>query len=139
MMAVIASPRTPRYRPAMPSIEDRALFDRLAAMHHGLAARLAALPLTPHALLDIGAAVIFHGALEGNWLSTQTPALDRCVVARFAIEHERLADDLLLLQTLHETCPQSADVPVLCASLAARLRDHIERDEQLIYGAPSSA
>jgi hypothetical protein len=137
MMAVMARRPRARYRAAVPSPEDRALFERLAALHHGLAARLADPPPTPDALLDLGAAVIFHGALEGRWLSEHVPLLEPCVLARFAIEHERLADDLLLLQSIRETSPQSADVPVLCAALAARLRDHVARDEELIYGAAS--
>lgn len=114
---------------------DRQLLERLAVAHDGLRRRiewLAASP-SPAAVLDIGAAVVFHGVLEEHWLHASDTLLEPATVTQLAIEHARLADDLDLLGSLYDSHPDSPDLGPLADALLTRLRAHITRDDRVFY------
>jgi hypothetical protein len=113
------------------------LIRQLADAHHGLARRVAsAADLSPRAVLDLGAAVLFHGAVERELLFPLSP-LEFEVQAEFVARHAQLADDLALLESLIETDPDSPDVAILASALHARLKEHISRDDRVFYHAGS--
>ena len=89
--------------------------------------------LSPAAVLDIGAAVIFHGALETYWGMVNESILDGSVLSKLAEEHSQLADDLEFLETLLDTNPESDDIKSLCLALREHLQTHLERDQRLFY------
>lgn len=64
-----------------------------------------------------------------------TELLDPAVRAELEGEHLQIAEDLELLQWLLATTPDSPDIPVLAASLARRMREHVERDARLLSSA----
>ena len=121
------------------SREDRALVTRVARAHVRLARRLAAAPPNPADVLDLGTAVVLHGALERRWLLSLRPMLDKAAIAQLDEEHERLEDDLDLLESIVEANPDSPDVASLCTALLERLRDHVARDERVLYRLAPSA
>lgn len=61
--------------------------------------------------------------------------LDPVVRAELEGEYLQIAEDLELLQWLLATTPDSPDVAVLSASLARRMRAHVERDARLLSSA----
>mgnify|MGYP003406488325 FL=1 len=110
--------------------------EQLARAHHGMARRArAADTLTPGAVLDLGAAVLFHGAVERELLFPLNPLLDFEVQTEYARRHAQLADDLALLESLAETDPDSPDVEILCSALLSRLKQHIAQDDRVFYHA----
>jgi hypothetical protein len=121
------------------SREDRALVTRVARAHVRLARRLAEARPRPADVLDLGTAVILHGALERRWLLALRPMLDKAAIAQFDQEHERLDDDLDLLESIVEANPDSPDVASLCTALLERLREHVARDERVLYRLARSA
>ena len=117
-------------------IQER-LVGQLARAHHGLAKRVrAADALTPGTVLDIGAAVLFHGAVERELLFPLNPLFDPEVQNEYAGRHTKLADDLALLESLVETSPDSPDVEILSSVLLSRLKEHLAQDDRLFYQAP---
>jgi hypothetical protein len=107
---------------------------QLARAHHGLAKRVrAAETLPPGAVLNLGAAVLFHGAAERELLFPLNPLLDFDVQSEYARRHSQLAEDLALLESLVETSPDSADVEILSSALLSRLKEHIAQDDRLFY------
>lgn len=130
----MATTRTePGSGPETASREDQALVSRVTRAHLRLARRVAEARPTPADVLDLGTAVILHGALERRWLLALRPMLDKAAVAQLDEEHERLEDDLELLESILDTTPDSPDVSPLCAALLERLREHVARDERLLY------
>ncbi len=115
--------------------EDKAILQtRLRLTHRSLLRRLQVdRELSPEAVLDIGAAVLFHGALEECSATANASIIDETVLKNLAAEHGQIADDLEFLETFYETTPESDDVDSLCLALRERLRSHIERDERLFY------
>ncbi len=110
---------------------------RIAGAHHRLAERAGALDAaSPPAVLDLGAAVLFHGELERQWLFARHPLLDPAVIEQLTAEHDQLALDLETFDSLWHADPESHDVPALSGSLLSRLRDHIARDERVLYQVP---
>lgn len=61
--------------------------------------------------------------------------LEPAVRDDLVIEHERLADDLPLLEWLMESAPGSPDVTALADSLTRRMREHVSRDGRLLEQA----
>lgn len=117
---------------------DQGLIGQLARTHHAIARRIAAADdLPPRGVLDLGAAVVFHGAVERELLFPLNPLLDFELQAEFAAKHAELAEDLMLLESLLDTDPGSPDVQILSSALLARLKEHVARDDRLFYGAGS--
>jgi hypothetical protein len=61
--------------------------------------------------------------------------LEPAVRGDLAAEHERLADDLALLEWLMESAPGSPDVTTLADSLICRMRAQVSRDGRLLEQA----
>jgi hypothetical protein len=108
---------------------------RFARAHHALLRRAEAdaTHQSPASVLDLGAAVLFHGALEEQWPAALNSALDESAIGQLANEHERLADDLELLQSIWEATPESPDLDPLCQALRKRLKAHLARDDRIFY------
>lgn len=119
--------------PESVSREERALVSRVNRAHERLVRRLAEARPRPADVLNLGTAVVLHGALERRWLLDLRPVLDRAVVAQLDDEHERLADDLELLESILNANADSPDVGPLCSALLERLREHTARDERVLY------
>jgi hypothetical protein len=113
--------------------EERALVSRVVHAHQRLMRRLATAKPNPADVLNLGTAVILHGTLERRWLIGLRPLLDRAAAAQLDEEHVRLEEDLELLESIFETCPDSPDVGPLCGALLDRLREHVDRDERVLY------
>jgi hypothetical protein len=116
------------------SPRNAVLIQQLARAHGGLARRAAAADsLAPASVLDLGAAVLFHGAVERELLFPVSPFLASEVQTEDAARHAQLADDLALLESLIDTDPDSPDVGILASALLARLKAHIARDDRVFY------
>jgi hypothetical protein len=115
------------------SMADRPLVALVTRAHGRLARRLAEARPEPRDVLDLGTAVILHGALERRLLLAPSPVLDQAALAQLEEEHARLEDDLELLESILETNPDSPDVAPLCTALLERLRDHVARDDRVLY------
>lgn len=113
---------------------DQQLLERLALAHHGLRRRVERLrAASPEAVLGIGAAVVFHGALEEQWLHRSSAVLEPAIIEQLASEHARLTDDLELLESLFDSTLDSSDLASLSHALLDRLRAHIARDDRVFY------
>lgn len=106
---------------------------RAAEAHARLARRVVTAPSEPAAVLALGSAVVFHGAIERLWLLPEHPLLDPAVVAQLEEEHARLAADLELMETLWMSDARSGDLTALAGALLERLRAHVARDQRLLY------
>ena len=84
---------------------------------------------------DPSIATVRTAAREDEAFSALTPLLDPAVRTELAADHQRIAEDLDLLDSLLQTTPTSADVAVLTASLVRRMRQHISRDGRLLSRA----
>lgn len=123
-----AEPREPA-----PSVADAPLVALVTRAHGRLARRLADARPEPRDVLDLGTAVILHGALERRVLLAPSPVLDQAAVAQLDEEHARLEEDLELLESILEANPDSPDVGPLCRALLERLREHVARDDRVLY------
>lgn len=90
-------------------------------------------PADPAAVLDLGATVLVHRALQVARASRILSWLDPVVSARIAEEQERLGEDLELLRELLESKSQSADAAALSGALVRRLRDQLQHDERVLH------
>ncbi len=115
------------------SFPDAALVALVTRAHGRLARRLAEARPDPREVLDLGTAVILHGALERRILLAQAPVLDQAAVAQLDEEHARLEEDLELLESILASNPDSPDVESLCDALLGRLRGHVARDDRVLY------
>jgi hemerythrin HHE cation binding domain-containing protein len=106
---------------------------RVTATHRWLARQAEERLSTPEAILQFGLAVLAYAHIEERWLFELSNLLDPAVVARLRDEHERLSDDLELLESLSDGPQERSDRAILAASLFERLRDHVRREERLIY------
>lgn len=108
----------------------------LARLHRHLLDRSALLaPTNVDAILDLGTAVVLHGLLEPGLTTGLTSLIDESVVAQLAEEHDRLSDDLQLLESLWTQERNSPDLADLSGALLDRLRRHVGRDQRLYYDA----
>lgn len=87
------------------------------------------------AVLNLGAAVLLHGALERLAVLPSLHLLDPAVVRELEVEHARLADDLRTLGELWRTSPTSPDVRSLSEAIFRHLREHLRRDARMLYGS----
>ena len=113
---------------------DAVWLARVAAGHRGLAREAGQDPPTPDAVLCLGRAVLAYALIEERWLFGLSRLLDPAVVAQLSDEHQRLSDDLELLESLSDGPQEHSDRAVLAASLLERLLDHVRREERLVYG-----
>ena len=86
------------------------------------------------AVLELGATVLVHRALQVARASRILTWLDPAVSARLGEEQDQLGQDLELLRELHESEPESADAAVLAAALLRRVRDHLRQDQRVLQG-----
>ena len=117
---------------ATPSLKD---LEDLAAFERSVSERLADADENPAAVLAAGAAVLAFAQVEERLFFPIVPLLDPLARAELEHEHEQLADDLQLLQSLFTTDPSCPDAAALATALAARLRSHLARDRRLIAHA----
>ena len=75
------------------------------------------------------------GESQMEFLRVLLSLLEPAVRDDLATEHERLADDLALLEWLLESAPESPDVTALADSLIPRMREHVSRDGRLLEQA----
>ncbi len=115
------------------SVSDATLVALVTRAHGRLARRLAEARPEPREVLGLGTAVVLHGALERRVLLAQSPVLDQAAVAQLDEEHARLEEDLELLESILEASPDSPDVGPLCGALLERLREHVARDDRVLY------
>lgn len=100
-----------------------------------LEARIHDLHASPRETLVVGAALLAFAGREDEAFSALAPLLEPAVQGELAAEHQRIAEDLELLEWLVRTTPTSPDVSVLTASLVRRMRQHICRDGRLLSRA----
>lgn len=93
------------------------------------------IPLTPGDVIAVGRSLLAFAGTEGTSLRVLLSLLEPAVRDDLAIEHERLADDLALLEWLMESAPGSPDVTALADSLTRRMREHVSRDARLLERA----
>ncbi len=92
-------------------------------------------PTDAEAILALGAGVLLHGALEPAHAAAILAVVDGAVREQLRAEHGALEEDLQLLREMLDSPDTVAeDVATLSASLLRRLREHIARDERLLYG-----
>ena len=117
---------------ATPSVKD---LEDLAAFQGSVSRRLEDADENPAAVLAAGAEVLAFAQVEERLLFPIVPLLDPSVRAELEHEHEQLADDLQLLQSLFTADPECPDAATLATAVARRLRSHLERDGRLIAHA----
>jgi hypothetical protein len=84
------------------------------------------------AVLELGAAVLVHRALQVARATRILTWLDPAVAARIGAEQDELGQDLELLRELLESEPPSDDATVLAAALLRRIREHLRHDERVL-------
>jgi hypothetical protein len=85
--------------------------------------------------MAVGRSLLAFAEREHDLFSALLPLLDPAVQASLAADHRAIEEDLELLRSLLETVPGSPDIAVLSASLARRMREHIDRDRRLLARA----
>ena len=113
----------------------KSMLAALIAEQHELGTRIHDLHASPRETLLVGESLLAFAAREDEAFSALTPLLDPAVRTELAADHQRIAEDLDLLDSLLQTTPTSADVAVLTASLVRRMRQHISRDGRLLSRA----
>jgi hypothetical protein len=103
--------------------------------HRTLVSALDISPLTPREVIAVGRSLLAFAGTEGTSLRVLLSLLEPAVRDDLATEHERLADDLALLEWLIESAPGSPDVTTLADSLIRRMREHVSRDGRLLEQA----
>lgn len=117
------------------SFTGKSMLVALIAEQRELEMRIHDLHASPRETLVVGESLLTFAAREDEAFSALTPLLDPVVRAELAADHQRIAEDLELLDWLLQTTPTSADVSVLTASLVRRMRQHICRDGRLLSRA----
>ena len=117
------------------SFTGKSMLVALIVEQRELEARIHDLHASPRETLVAGASLLAFAAREDEAFSALAPLLDPAVRVELAADHQRIAEDLELLDWLLQTTPTSADVSVLTASLVRRMRQHICRDGRLLSRA----
>jgi hypothetical protein len=86
-------------------------------------------------VLRAGSALMSFTRTEDQVLASLFDLLEPSVRAELTAEHQAIAEDLGLLESLQRTGPDSPDATTLAASLAARMCRHIDRDVRLLQCA----
>ena len=107
----------------------------LLAEQRAIEARLHDRTPGPEEALIIGDALLAFASREDKAFSALAPLLDPTAQQELAAEHQRIAEDLTLLDWLVRTTPDSPDVDALTTSLVRRMRLHIDRDGRLLARA----
>jgi hypothetical protein len=111
---------------------DAAELEALARRHALLRLRAERTRATDAAaVLELGATVQVHRALQVARAARILTWLDPAVSVRLGEEQDQLGQDLELLRELLESQPDSADAAVLAAALLRRLREHLIHDERV--------
>jgi len=121
---------------------DTSLIEAAARAHGDLRRRAAATSAADtDAVLNLGAAVIVHGILERALVLPSSTYVAAAVVEELLADHERIAEDLGLLEELTRDEPERRrhDAEALSKALMAHLTDHLERDDRLLYGSLQGA
>lgn len=118
--------------PAFMSTIDPTTLTSLIAEQSALDARIHGVDASPGQTLALGQALLAFGAREHEAFAA---LLDTAVRQELQAEHQQIADDLELLEWLVRVSPDSPDVTILTASLARRMRQHIDRDGRLLARA----
>lgn len=111
----------------------------LLAEQRAIEARIHDRTPCPEEALIVGDALLAFASREDRAFSALAPLLDPAAQQELAAEHQRIAEDLTLLDWLVRTTPDSSDVIVLTTSLVQRMRQHIERDGRLLARAAGLA
>jgi hypothetical protein len=122
----------------MTTAASRAIAE-LLDMQRSLAARTRDLAGDASAVLRTGREVLTFAEREEAAFFPLLPLLDPAALAELGDEHQQLADDLDLLESLVTTTPDSPDVAVLADALARRMASHIARDGRLLAQAARMA
>jgi len=91
--------------------------------------------MCPEDALVAGRALLAFADYEDEAFSGLAPLLDPAARQELVTEHQQIAEDLILLDWLLHTTPDSPDVAVLTASLLRRMRQHLDRDGRLLARA----
>ena len=134
MTSVIATVTGTPYSARMFS-NGQSMLGALIQEQRELEARMHDLHASPRETLAVGSALLAFAGRENEAFSVLAPLLDPAAHAELAAEHQRIAEDLELLEWLVRTTPMSPDVSVLTASLVRRMRQHICRDGRLLSRA----
>ena len=133
---MLAADRRPPYVAGMSST-DRDAFDpvAVAASHRHLLELAAATRADDlQAVLNLGAAVLLHAALEPAHLRRVLALIDPAVLEELQDQHVQLEHDLRFLRELAEGDPHSEDLELMTSAVLERIRSHIERDQRTLYG-----
>ena len=117
-----------RERPPEPNLdaarrEHRRLLGRAAHTHGNNVA----------AVLNLGVAVLVHGAIEPLLLEPVLRWVDPTVRNELEDEHASLERDLRFLEEMSLSEPGSDDTTTLSEAILDRLRRHVLRDERTLY------
>ena len=91
--------------------------------------------LSPEDALVAGRALLAFADCEDEAFLGLASLLEPAARQEFVAEHQQMAEDLILLDWLLQTTPDSPDVGELTASLLRRMRQHLERDGRLLARA----
>lgn len=138
MTRIIPGARPLSYAPCMTTTASRAITE-LLEVQRSLAERTRGLAGDAAAVLQTGRAVLTFAEREEAAFFPLLPLLDPAALAELGGEHQQLADDLDLLESLVTTTPESPDVTVLADALARRMEAHIARDGRLLAQAARMA
>ena len=108
---------------------------RMLQEHRTFVTALDTSPLTPREVIAVGRSLLAFADTKGTSLRVLLSLLEPAVRDELVTEHERLADDLALLEWLMESAPGSPDVTALADSLIRRMRAHVSRDARLLEKA----
>lgn len=134
-MTFVIGPASQRAYSARMFSNGQSMLEALMAEQRELEARIHDLHASPRETLVVGESLLAFANREDEAFSVLTPLLDPAVRAELAAEHQRIAEDLELLDWLVRTTPMSPDVSVLTSSLVRRMRQHICRDGRLLSRA----
>lgn len=113
------------------------LIEAAASAHRDLLRRAACTSADDvGAVLNLGAAVVVHGLLEQALVLPASSYVAAAVVEELLADHQRLAEDLGLLEELTRSeSERSDDADALSKAVMAHLTEHLERDDRLLYGS----